>query len=69
MDKLEYRFTPVSLDGRVLSGVVMRYGEIATGAPRPERFDPGAFRFPDDGVILNVQHDRKPTDWPELPIP
>ena len=58
MDKLEYRFTPVSLDGRVLSGVVMRYGEIATGAPRPERFDPGAFRFPDDGVILNVQHDR-----------
>ena len=36
----------------------MRYGEIATGAPRPEKFLPGAFKIPPDGVILNVQHDR-----------
>ena len=36
----------------------MRYGEIATGAPRPEKFLPGAFKVPPDGVILNVQHDR-----------
>ena len=36
----------------------MKYGEIATGAPRPEKFLPGAFKVPPDGVILNVQHDR-----------
>ena len=43
--------------GRVLSGVVMRYGEIATGAPRPEKFLPGSLSFGD--VILNVMHDRE----------
>ena len=57
MKKLEYRFAPVALEGRVLSGTIMQYGEIATGAPRPERFLPGAFEF--DDVLLNVQHDRK----------
>ena len=57
-DNLEYRFSPVKIEGRVLSGTVMRYGEIATGAPRPEKFLPGAFKVPPDGVILNVQHDR-----------
>ena len=58
MNELEYRFSPVKIEGRVLSGTVMRYGEIATGAPRPEKFLPGAFKIPPDGVILNVQHDR-----------
>ena len=62
MDNLEYRFSPVKIDGRVLSGTVMRYGEIATGAPRPEKFLPGAFKVPPDGVILNVQHDRNKPD-------
>ena len=58
MSELEYRFSPVKIEGRVLSGTVMKYGEIATGAPRPEKFLPGAFKLPPDGVILNVQHDR-----------
>lgn len=53
---LEYRYAPVELEGRVLSGTVMPYGEIAKGAPRPEKFIPGSLRFSD--VILNVQHDR-----------
>ena len=52
-EKLEYRFAPVTLEGRTLAGTIMTYGEIATqGAPRPERFLPGAFKF--DDVILNV---------------
>ena len=56
MSELEYRFAPVAIEGRTLSGRVMRYGEISTGAPRPEKFLPGAFEFGD--VILNVNHDR-----------
>ena len=55
-NELEYRYVPVELDGNVLSGTVMRYGEIAKGVPRPERFLPGSLSFED--VILNVQHDR-----------
>ena len=55
-EKLEYRFAPVTLEGRTLAGTIMTYGEIATGAPRPERFLPGAFKF--DDVILNVFHER-----------
>ena len=39
-----------------LSGVLMRYGEVATD--RPERFRAGALSWPDDGVILNEQHNR-----------
>ena len=53
---IEFRFAPVVLEGNSLKGVVMRYGEVSEGAPRPERFLPGAFIY--DDVILNVQHDR-----------
>ena len=55
---IEVRYSPIGIEGRVLTGTVMKYGEIATGAPRPEKFLPGAFKVPPDGVILNVQHDR-----------
>ena len=56
MSELEYRYSAVSLEGKTLRGIVMKYGEISTGAPRPERFIPGAFEYQD--VILNVQHER-----------
>ena len=55
-DKLEYRFAPVELEGRTLTGTVMRYGEIAQGDYGPEKLLPGALEFSD--VILNVQHKR-----------
>ena len=56
MEELEYRYAPVQLNGRVLSGTVMRYGEVSEGIVQPERFLPGSLEFSD--VILNVQHER-----------
>ena len=55
---IEVRYSPIGIEGRTLTGTVMKYGEVSTGAPRPEKFLPGAFKVPPDGVILNVQHDR-----------
>ena len=56
IEKLEYRYAPVALEGRVLSGTVMKYGEVAEGDFGPEKVLPGALEFGD--VILNVQHKR-----------
>ena len=39
-----------------LYGRLMRYGERATD--RPERFATGALRWPEDGIVLNRQHQR-----------
>ena len=44
----------VSVDGRRLSGVVMRYGEVSPS--HRERFTPGALRI-GDAVPLNLGHD------------
>ena len=46
-------------DSRILEGVVVRYGDLATirGGIR-ERFAPGAFQGRMDDVVLNVQHQR-----------
>lgn len=44
-------------DGRTLTGVVIRYGDVATvPGLGQERMAPGALRW--DDAILNVQHDR-----------
>lgn len=44
-------------EGRRLSGVAVRYGDVAPGFE--ERFEPGAFGDVDRAdVVLNVQHDR-----------
>ena len=40
-----------------LYGELMRYGERARD--RAERFADGALSWPDDGIVLNVQHDRR----------
>ena len=40
-----------------LSGRLIRYGERAKD--RPELFEPGALRWPDGGVVLNRQHERR----------
>ena len=43
----------------VLSGVLITYGERASD--RPERFRPGALTWPEGGVVLREQHNRKDT--------
>lgn len=57
---LERRYAELREEGgRHLSGVAVRYGEIATGLPWQERFAPGAFG--DVGaldVFADVQHER-----------
>ena len=40
-----------------LSGRLIRYGERARD--RPELFEPGALRWPSDGIVLNRQHERR----------
>ena len=47
MSELEYRYATVSLEGKTLRGTVMKYGEVSSGAPRPEKFLPGAFSYDD----------------------
>ena len=54
----ERRFIELRQEGRKLSGVAIRYGEVATiGDTFRERFEAGAFT-PIGDVVLNVQHDR-----------
>ena len=40
-----------------LYGVLMRYGERA--ADRPEAFAPDSLHWPDDGIVINEQHNRQ----------
>ena len=53
----ERRYTELRQEGRRLSGVAIRYGEIGQSPFGPERFEAGAFQ-PLGDVILNVQHER-----------
>ena len=56
---IEYRFSELEIPeegSRILSGVVMTFGEVANGDYGPERFAPGALEFSD--VLLNRQHER-----------
>ena len=60
---MELRYTaPIGelrATGRTLSGVAMRYGEVAQVGHIRERIQPGAFgRVGSSDVILNMQHDR-----------
>ncbi len=49
----EFRFAPGSLEGRSLSGVLLRYGELSPS--HRERFAPGAL-VPADHLSLNLGH-------------
>lgn len=56
----EYRFAELRADGRTLEGVAVRYGDEAQITPSVrERFEAGSITPVADGVILNVQHDRR----------
>ena len=54
---LERRFSELIQKGKTIEGTALRYGEVATGAPFPERFEPGAFS-PIGDIPFTVQHDR-----------
>ena len=56
----ERRYAELRQDGgRLLSGVAVRYGEIATGIPWRERFERGAFGAVEGlDVFADVQHER-----------
>ena len=55
---LERRFSELIQKGRTIEGTALRYGEVATGAPFPERFEAGAFQ-PLGDIPFTVQHDRR----------
>ena len=46
----------IRVEGRRLSGVVMRYGEVSPS--HKERFEPGSLRMADT-VHLDLNHDRE----------
>ena len=52
----ETRYCEVRAEGRRLSGVAVRYGDVARMPWGLERIEAGAFDIGD--VVLNVQHDR-----------
>ncbi|MCY3813971.1 MAG: HK97 family phage prohead protease [Gammaproteobacteria bacterium] len=54
---IEYRADQARLSPGHLSGVLLTYGERARD--RREVFAPGSLSWPDDGVVLNLAHDRK----------
>ena len=55
---LERRFSELIQKGRIIEGTALLYGEVATGAPFPERFEAGAFQ-PLGDIPFTVQHDRR----------
>ena len=58
-NRAEHRFAEfrAAEDGGGVSGVLLRYGDVATVGPFRERFEPGALQVAPD-VIANLQHDR-----------
>ena len=58
--EVQYRYCELRYDGeRTLSGVALRYGDVADLGYGRETFDPMAFRdLASADVILNIQHDR-----------
>ena len=56
---MEKRYVELrAIEGRILQGVALPYGEIGQGPYGAERFEPRAFSPLPADVILNVQHDR-----------
>ena len=56
----ETRFAELRQQGRTITGVAIRYGDIATLPWGRERFEPGAFGMVENlDVMLNSQHDRQ----------
>ena len=60
LQKPQTRYADFQFDGaRTVSGIVIRYGDIAKRFGMNERFEPGAFgNLKRADLILNVQHDR-----------
>ena len=55
----EIRFCELRAEGeRILTGVAIRYGDVATLPWGSERFEAGAFDVGGSDVILNAQHAR-----------
>ena len=54
---IEHRYSELRHDANGLSGVAMRYGEVAQVGGFREKFVAGAFDYA-DAVLLNVMHDR-----------
>ena len=55
----EKRFFELRQDGRILSGVAMRYGDVATLPFGKERFEAGAFGdLGGSDILITVQHSR-----------
>ena len=54
---LNRRYCELRQDGRTITGVAVRYGDLATLPWGEERISPGAFT-PIGDVIMNVQHRR-----------
>ena len=57
MSALEYRFAPATVSGRTITGVAMKYGDVAELGAYREVVDAGAFQ-PLEDVILTFQHER-----------
>ena len=53
--KTERRFAPFTVEGRVLSGRALVYGDVSPDFN--ERFEPGAFGADITAPALNLQHD------------
>ena len=58
--KLEFRFAPVELDGRTVTGIAVPWDKIGTGPQGKERFLRGAFGDPSGFPEFNLtkQHNR-----------
>ncbi|MCY4120925.1 MAG: HK97 family phage prohead protease [Acidobacteria bacterium] len=54
---LERRFAPFRVAQRTLSGVALRYGDVATVNGQRERFEPRAFGAALPALALTLQHD------------
>ena len=55
---MELRYTELRQAGRSIYGTAVVYNEVATGAPSPERFLPGAFQPLPTDLPLTIQHER-----------
>lgn len=55
-DLVERRFVEFRADGDALTGVVVRYGDVAEFGDWRERFEPRSLEY--DDVVANLQHDR-----------